>query len=386
MSGLSAVIFLPDDTAKTGYDAPLLLQPVMGIPLLSWLVDSLSAGGVERFFLICRPQHRDSAAVCFPDEVELTCPQDHQVAFQLGEFLARQGEDEDVIVVTGPCVLLPYAPDESQLYGTPTESNMVCISRKSLARALDGDMQVLDCLREYGMAYTDRDGAYAVTDAAELPDWQPILSRARLSRMAAAGVKIWDYANTYVTPGVTVASGTQLLPGTILQGKTAVGADCVIGPNSRLADAEIGEGTEINASQVLQARVGSFCRVGPYAAVRTGSVLGDRTAVGSFSQLRQVQTGTGVTVSALCHLNHAVLGDNAVVEAGAVTGQEEGTVTVEEKAYVGANVTLAAAMSVGSEACVEAGSAVSEDIPAMAVAVARARAAVRKDWSGKNKS
>ena len=76
----------------------------------------------------------------------------------------------------------------------------------------------------------------------------------------------------------------------------------------------------------------------------------------------------------------------AVVEAGTVTGQEEGTVTVEDKAYVGANVTLTAALRVGSEACVEAGSAVSEDIPAMAVAVARARTAVRKDWNGKNKS
>ena len=386
MSGLSAVIFLPDDTAKTGYDAPLLLQPVMGIPLLSWLVDSLSAGGVGRFFLVCRPQHRDTAAACFPEAVELICPQEHQVAFQLGEFLAPQQEDEDVIVVTGPCVLLPYAPDESQLYSTPTESNLVCIGKRSLARALDGDLQVLDCLREYGAPYTDRDGAYAVTDAAELADWQPILSRALLSRLAASGVKVWDYANTYVTPGVAVAPGTELLPGSILQGKTSVGAGCVIGPNSRLVDAVVGDHSEINASQVLQAQVGSHCHVGPYAALRTGTVLAERTTVGSFSQLRHVQTGSGAVIAALCHLSGAAIGAGAVVEAGTVTGQEEGTVTVEDKAYVGANVTLTAAMRVGSEACVEAGSAVSEDIPAMAVAVARARTAVRKDWNGKNKS
>jgi len=361
----------------------LLLQPVMGLPLLSWLADSLSAGGVERFFLICREQHRETAAACFPETAELTCPQDNQVAFQLGEFLAAEADEADVIVVTGPCVLLPYTPHEGQLFDAPQESNMVCISKKSLARALDGDVQVLDCLREYGTPYTDRDGVYAVTDASELPDWQPILNRARLSRMAAAGVKIWDYANTYVTPGVQVAPGAELLPGCILQGKTSVASGCVIGPNTTLTDASVAEGAHISSSQVQNVSVGSDCRVGPYAVLRDGTVLEERVTVGSFTHLRQVQAGRSAKIAALCHAERCSIGPGAVLEAGVTTGHEEGTLAVEQEAYLGANVTLAAPIAVGREACVEAGSAISDDVPAMAVAVARARAAVRKDWGGK---
>ena len=53
MIGMSAVIFIPDDTAKTGYPQPLMLQSVMGAPLLAWLANALFDSGVGRFFLVC---------------------------------------------------------------------------------------------------------------------------------------------------------------------------------------------------------------------------------------------------------------------------------------------------------------------------------------------
>ena len=67
MSDLSAVVFVPDDTAKTGFSRPMMLQAIMGTPLLSWLTRSLAAGGVGRFFLVCHERYRDAALGCFPD-------------------------------------------------------------------------------------------------------------------------------------------------------------------------------------------------------------------------------------------------------------------------------------------------------------------------------
>lgn len=58
MPGLSAVVFIPDDTAKTGYSRPMMLQNIMGTPLLSWLASSLIAGGVGRFFMVCHERFR----------------------------------------------------------------------------------------------------------------------------------------------------------------------------------------------------------------------------------------------------------------------------------------------------------------------------------------
>ena len=73
MSDLSAVVFVPDDTAKTGFSRPMMLQAIMGTPLLSWLTRSLAAGGVGRFFLVCHERFLSEAKHCFPDGCELSC-------------------------------------------------------------------------------------------------------------------------------------------------------------------------------------------------------------------------------------------------------------------------------------------------------------------------
>ena len=70
LAGLSAVIFIPDDTPKTGFSRPMMLQNIMGTPLLSWLASSLMAGGVGRFFLVCHERFKREARACFPDDVE----------------------------------------------------------------------------------------------------------------------------------------------------------------------------------------------------------------------------------------------------------------------------------------------------------------------------
>ena len=72
MPGRSAVIFVPDDTAKTGYPQPLMLSRVMGAPLLAWLAGSLFDSGVGRFFLACHPDRTDAVCACMP--VLTSCP------------------------------------------------------------------------------------------------------------------------------------------------------------------------------------------------------------------------------------------------------------------------------------------------------------------------
>ena len=68
MIGMSAVIFIPDDTAKTGYPQPLMLQSVMGAPLLAWLANALFDSGVGRFFLVCHDRYVEAARACLPAE------------------------------------------------------------------------------------------------------------------------------------------------------------------------------------------------------------------------------------------------------------------------------------------------------------------------------
>ena len=50
------------------------------------------------------------------------------------------------------------------------------------------------------------------------------------------GVTIIDPANTYIESDVEIGQDTVIIPGTIIKGKTVIGADCQIGPNSEIKD------------------------------------------------------------------------------------------------------------------------------------------------------
>ena len=93
----------------------MMLQNIMGTPLLSWLASSLIAGGVGRFFLVCHERFKREARACFPDDVEFSCPSVEATSDQLHVFLSTADEsEEDIIVVTGPAVILPFAAEEEQ--------------------------------------------------------------------------------------------------------------------------------------------------------------------------------------------------------------------------------------------------------------------------------
>lgn len=169
--------------------------------------------------------------------------------------------------------------------------------------ALDGEnFSFSHFLVECGAAYTDHDGMFTVSDREELADWQPILKRAYLYELAHQGVEIWDYDNCYVEPGVRIGGGTVLLPGTIIRGASAVGHDCVIGPNTYLENAIIGNATRVNASQVLDSTIGSDAKIGPFSYIRADSVLENRAQAGGFTELKGSHLGEGSRVAQLAYL------------------------------------------------------------------------------------
>lgn len=390
MAGLSAVIFLPDDTGKTGYVRPMLLNNLMGAPLLAWLVDSLSAGGVERFFLVCRPPYAAAARDCFPADAELVVAEESQASEQIQVFLASAGDEQsDVIVVTGPCVLLPFDAEVLALDGPPEPSNLLCVKTAALQAAIASGADLLEVLADQGAPYTDRDGAFSITSLAQLTDFQPLLNRAHLYRMAESGVEIWDFGNTYVDPTVQVAPQATLLPGTILRGRTTVGAGCVLGPNAYVEDSAIGPGTIVNSSQVFKATLGSGCHVGPYAYVRAGTHAGDNTKIGDFVEVRNAKLGDGAKIAHLSYVADSEVGKNVQFGCGAVTANYDRAkkyrTTIGDDAFVGANVNLVAPVSVGKGAYLAAGSTITEDVPPQALAIARARQSHKKEWAVKFK-
>lgn len=389
MSGRSLILFLPDDTQKTGASKPLFLQTVSGQPLLKWLAFSLGAKEVSRVFLACKEPLCEQAAACFPKSIEVMTAQDENPADLLHVFLSTAEEDEEeVLTVLGPVV---YAPALASVDPgkRPVGANACTVSRERLMEALDEDRSLTQFFRDSGTLCTDRSGFFSVRGLDDLAHWQPLLMRQRLLELVQSGVEVWDYATTFVSLEAKIGLGTVLLPGTVIEGNTTVGYGSTIGPHTQLSNCRIGNHTKINASRADAATVGNECEVGPYANLRPGTTLGNHCKAGAFVELKNTTVGDAAQVPHLSYLGDAQVGSGVNIGCGTVTANYDRVAKyptkIENDAFIGCNTSLVAPVTVGEGAYVAAGSVITEDVPAQALGIGRSRQSNRREWALKNK-
>lgn len=207
----------------------------------------------------------------------------------------------------------------------------------------------------------------------------------RVRALQEEGVEIDLPSSVLIDEDVIVESGCRIRPYTILEGRTVLRQDAVVGPFSRLVDVVVGAGAEIRDHCLLtECRVDEGAVVGPFAHVRPESHIGARARVGNFVELKKASLGDEAKASHLAYLGDTTVGAGANVGAGAITcnydGQNKHETQIGPGAFVGSNACLVAPVTVGDGAYVAAGSTVTEDVPAGALAVGRARQVTRPDW------
>lgn len=387
MAERSAVILLPDDRKKTGLPVPLMLHPASGAPLLAWLAEALAAKGAERFFLLCPRDFLEAAKECFPESCSLmTCDQEDPGDF-LHVFLSTTPMDEQqVLLISGPGVYLPTEasrPDNAGERRSPAQR----VRRQKLMEALDGG-DLPEFIRE-SRASGQVDGFYAVSSAMELAAFRDWMNQDRLLRLLSGGVQIWDLHNCYVDPRAEIGSGSELLPGVILRGRTKIGSGSVIGPNCLLENAEVGENCRVNASQIYDSKVESGCQVGPFAHIRPGTHMGENAKAGAFVELKNTNLGESAKVAHLSYLGDSNVGEKTNVGCGVATANfdraEKHRTEIGAGSFLGCHSCLVAPVTLGEGSYVAAGSVVTQDVPANALAVARSRQVNKKDWASKHK-
>lgn len=117
--------------------------------------------------------------------------------------------------------------------------------------------------------------------------WQLALAerelRARTNRWwLLNGVTMLDPRQTFIDVTVTIGRDVTLYPSTMLQGTTAVGDRCEIGPNAQLVDCAVGSDATITHTVATDAEVGTGAVVGPYAHLPVGSSVTSDARTGSF--------------------------------------------------------------------------------------------------------
>jgi bifunctional UDP-N-acetylglucosamine pyrophosphorylase/glucosamine-1-phosphate N-acetyltransferase len=96
------------------------------------------------------------------------------------------------------------------------------------------------------------------------------------------GVTMFDPRQTFIDVTVTIGKDVTLLPGTILQGATAIGDNCEIGPNTRLIDSIVGSGSCVESTVARNSTIGNNAKVGPFANLEPGSIVADNAITNSF--------------------------------------------------------------------------------------------------------
>ena len=355
---------------------PLMLHTILFCPVIRWVCQELLPCGVERFFLICAGAWRDEVRQALEGVNAPT------LFFDTPEQ-ALEAAGGSVIVVPGPVV--PAWGEESRaVYAADA-----AVLRSRLAEGIS----LSDCPAEAaGIRSVWRSDSIApsflpVADAAGLQAAMPAARELLTRRMALNGVTIIDPDATYVDPRCSVAPGVTLLPGTILRGGTVIGRDCEIGPNAMIRNCVVGEGTTVNASQLNESTIGSHTTVGPFAYVRPDCAVGDHCRIGDFVELKNSRLDDGTKVSHLTYVGDSDVGKRVNFGCGTVTtnynGLKKYRCTVGDDVFLGCNTNLIAPVTIGDGAYTAAGSTVDKDVPAGALAIARARQENKPGWAAR---
>ncbi|WP_455854524.1 bifunctional UDP-N-acetylglucosamine diphosphorylase/glucosamine-1-phosphate N-acetyltransferase GlmU [Ensifer canadensis] len=164
---------------------------------------------------------------------------------------------------------------------------------------------------------------------------------------------------------------------TELQQDVLIEPNVVFGPGVRVESGAI-----IHAfSHIEGATVRAGATVGPYARLRPGADLGEKSKVGNFCEVKKAEIGAGAKVNHLTYIGDAFVGAGSNIGAGTITCNYDGVnkheTRIGENAFVGSNSSLVAPVTIGDGALVASGSVITEDVPADAVAFGRARQEIK---------
>ena len=223
-----------------------------------------------------------------------------------------------------------------------------------------------------------------VNDRVQLARMSQELNRRILERWMREGVTIVDPRNTWVDVDVDLSQDVTLMPGVILQGATTIASGAVIGPDTTLQDVEVGENATVIRSHGSFAIIGDGATVGPFSYLRPGTQLGSGGKIGAFVETKNAVVGEGSKIPHLSYVGDAVIGDGVNIGAGTIFANYDGVnksaTHVGNSAFIGSNSVLVAPVDISDGAFVAAGSAVTDDVPAGGLAVARGRQRNVDDW------
>ena len=432
---LAVIILAAGQGTRMKSDLHKVLHPIAGRPMLLHLIDSVSALSPARIVVVTGARSEQVEAAVGPLDVGTVRQTDQlgtgHAVLQARETLAEFSGDVlilygDVPLVTADtmqrmlaalrvadgtsAVVLGFRPADPAAYGrviadaggriarmvefkdASADERAVTLCNSGLMAVRSGDLWPLldrvgndNAAGEYYLPdivmLATRDGGFATVIETEADEVAGVNSRAELAAVEAS----WQARRRMQA----MADGASLIvPETVwfaydtMMGRdVTVEANVVFGPGVSIAD----RATIRAFSHLEGATVGEGAEVGPYARLRPGAVLGRKSKVGNFVEVKKTTLGEGAKANHLTYLGDAEVGAGANIGAGTITCNYDGffkyRTVIGARAFVGSNSALVAPVSIGAGAIVAAGSVVTQDVEADALALVRPPQTAKAGWA-----
>jgi bifunctional UDP-N-acetylglucosamine pyrophosphorylase/glucosamine-1-phosphate N-acetyltransferase len=432
-ANLAAVVMAAGQGTRMRSRLPKHLHPLLGRRVVDWVIEAARPLAPEALVVVTSPDHKnayDGLRVAVQErplgtgdavraagrdlngaDTVLVLSGDHPTLTTglLGALLeTHRSEDAAATVLTfrpadagsygrivragdGPLQRIVEAADASpeELALTEVNSSIYVFAGEPLWPALDrlepanaqGELYLTDVVRDL----VQQGRKVAVHLAEDSGEVEPgVNTRVDLAAAAAvlrdrinaahmlAGASIVDPPTTWIDPSVTIEPDATIEPFTVLRGSTTVGAGAIVGPHVVAIDSSIGAGA----------------LVGPFCYLRPGTVLEAGSKAGTFVEIKNSRIGERTKVPHLSYLGDAEVGEDTNIAAGNITvnyphepGQGKGRTTIGRNVRTGVDNAFVAPVTIGDDAWIAAGSVITEDVPAGALAIARARQ-VNKEGHG----
>jgi len=225
---------------------------------------------------------------------------------------------------------------------------------------------------------------------AELAEVDRLFRNRKRAALMASGVTMLLPETTLVDADVEIGQDTTIEPSAQLLGRTRVGAGCSIGTGSVITDSVLDDGVMVKPHCVVaNCRLAGNVVIGPFAHLREGAELKHGARVGNFVEVKKSTLGEGVKAMHLTYLGDASIGRSSNIGAGTITcnydGMRKNPTEIGERVFVGSGTELVAPVRVGDGAYIAAGSTITADVPADALAIARQQQVTKEGWAAERR-
>jgi bifunctional UDP-N-acetylglucosamine pyrophosphorylase/glucosamine-1-phosphate N-acetyltransferase len=237
----------------------------------------------------------------------------------------------------------------------------------------------------------DAQEGLGINSRAQLAEAEQVI-RARIrNRWLDAGVTMRDPSSAWIDADVIIGRDTILYPNVTLEGRTTIGERTVVHSGVRITDCTIGNQVGILDHCVLrESQIEDDAQLGPFVHLRPGVLVRRKAKVGNFVEMKKTELGEGAKANHLSYLGDATIGKGVNIGAGTITCNYDGVhkyhTVIGDHVFVGSDTQLIAPVTVGAGAVIAAGTTVTQDVPADALAIARVPQVNRPGWAAKRRA